>query len=380
MDKRIFLCFIFIIVLTAIEDVFIGVDSPYRSFVIVTQFIGVLFGVSAFSNYLRREGKYYVTTCFTAFIVMLSCYAVFSNMLFIQYPRVLYSLLPFYVFYNVAKSGVNIEKSLQRFSYIMVFVSIYQLYSGYLNRLEYASGGLVRHADNVAYQLLAIMAVITVLKPKLVNLILIGMVYIAILFSLKRGAMLSSTIVLVFYFFESRRVFKSESKFLMISAIATFLIGIPLLIRKYAEVLLHRFLIDESGGSGRESFYSSIFNDWLSFPYINQIVGGGFFSLHGGLAYAHSDWMQLLYDHGLFGVIMFSGIFISLFHFGKKIRIHSKMHYFPFLGICSILLCKSIFSGTYMTKYDAIVYGSLGLIIGIVHHKIKLHNSLDKVL
>tara|TARA_B110000879_G_scaffold143516_1_gene186558 strand:- start:1573 stop:2346 length:774 start_codon:yes stop_codon:yes gene_type:complete len=257
----------------------------------------------------------------------------------------------------------------------MVLVSVYQLYVGYFVRMEELSGDLLDKADNIAYQLLSVMVLISVLKPKIINIFLICIVYVAILFSLKRGAILSSTIVLIFYFLEFRRNYKKDSKFILIFGSATFLIGIPLLIRKYSEILLYRFIIDESGGSGRESMYTSIYNDWLSFPLINKIFGRGFFSLFDGLGYAHSDWLQLLYDHGVFGIILFICVIILLFNFRKKIKIFNQKHYYPFLGLCFVIFFKSIFSGTYMTKYDAIIYGVIGLMMGIIYRKQKTYSS-----
>ena len=371
MNKKIFFSFLFIIILTAILDVFIDRNSANRILVLIIQLGGVILGFIAFISYLKQKNVLVFNSWLTSFIILITFYAIFSNNFISQYPRVLYSVLPFYIFYNVAKSGVVIEKSLQIFSIIMVLVSVYQLYVGYFVRMEDISGDFLNRADNVAYQLLSVMVVISVLKPKLIHLILISTVYLAILISLKRGAMISSTILFIFYFLQFKKSHKKSSKFISILGSTIFLIGIPLIIRKYSEILLYRFIIDESGGSGREAMYTSIFNDWLSFPFINQIIGGGFFSLFDGLGYAHSDWFQILYDHGVLGIIIFIGIHISLFNFRKKIKIFNQKYYFPFLGIYFVVFFKSIFSGTYMTKFDAMTYGAIGLIMGITYHRQK---------
>ena len=377
MNKKIFSFLLLLIILTAIQDVLIPESSPLRYITVITQSFGVLVSIFAFFKFIIQVDKYFFRFSFwlTLFIVMLTSYAIFNPLQITNYSKVLYSLLPFYVFYNVSRQGISIENNLQKFSIIMVLVSVYQLYVGYFVRMEELSGDLLDKADNIAYQLLSVMVLISVLKPKIINIFLICIVYVAILFSLKRGAILSSTIVLIFYFLEFRRNYKKDSKFILIFGSATFLIGIPLLIRKYSEILLYRFIIDESGGSGRESMYTSIYNDWLSFPLINKIFGRGFFSLFDGLGYAHSDWLQLLYDHGVFGIILFICVIILLFNFRKKIKIFNQKHYYPFLGLCFVIFFKSIFSGTYMTKYDAIIYGVIGLMMGIIYRKQKTYSS-----
>ena len=368
MNKKILTSFLFIIVLTAIADVFIDRDSANRIFVIFIQFAGVVLGFVAFTRYLKLNNVIVFNSWLTAFILFITLYAIISNHFITQYPRVLYSVLPFYIFYNVAKSGIAVEKSLQIFAFIMVVVSVYQLYVGYFERMEDISGEFLNRADNVAYQLLSVMVVISVLKPKFINLVLISVVYLAILISLKRGAMIASTVLGIFYFLEFRRSNKISSTFFSLFGSAIFLVGIPLIISKYSEMLLYRFVIDESGGSGRGAMYASLFNDWLSFPLVNQIIGGGFFSTFDGLAYAHSDWFQILHDHGILGIIIFTGVFISMLNFRKKIIIFTRNHYLPFLGIYFVIFFKSIFSGTYLTKFDAMTYGVIGLIIGYVHY------------
>ena len=367
MNKQIFSFFLFIIILTAIEDVFIGVNDENRIIVVVTQLVGVLLGFIAFIRYLKQKSVFVFNSWFTTFILLLTFYAIFSNNFFTQFPRVLYSVLPFYIFFNAAKYGDITEKKLQFFAVIMIIVSVYQLYIGYFERQE-LYGDLMNVADNIAYQLLSVMVVVAVLKPKLINLILISIVYLAIMFSLKRGAMVSATILFIFYFLEIRRTSKNKISYLKILGSASFLIIIPSLIRTYSELLFYRFIIDESGGSSRTTMYTEIFSDWLDFTLFNKIIGNGFFSIGDGTTYAHSDWFQLLHDHGVLGIIIFIGVFVSLFNVRKYIRIYCIKYYLPFLGIFLVLFLKSIYSGTYMTKFDAISYGVIGLVLGTTYY------------
>ena len=382
MNKKIFSFFLFIIVLTAIGDVFVGVNDPNRIIVVIIQFIGVLLGFVAFLSFIRQKSSSLLqfNKWLVAFLIFMTLYAIFSNQFISYYPRVLYSILPFYIFFNAAKSGVEMDKKLQYFVVVFTIVSVYQLYIGFFERQE-IYGELMNRADNIAYQLLSVMVVLAILQPKLMNLILTGVVYFAILFSLKRGAMISASVLLVFYYFGNTKNIQFRRKNLEILGGLSFLIVTPYLIIKYAEVLFYRFKVDQTG-SDRLDIYANIIDDWLKFPLINKIFGQGFFTLGDGTTYAHSDWLELLNDHGIVGIIIFIGVFVSLFMTRKKIERFAPKYNFAFLGVYFVLFLKSVYSGTYMTKYDALTYGILGLVLGTVYYNkirvVKFHNESNK--
>ena len=70
---------------------------------------------------------------------------------------------------------------------------------------------------------------------------------------------------------------------------------------------------EDTSGSGRDKLYERIYDAWLSSDLINIIFGfgtnqtqvftGGFNRDSRGI-YAHSDWLQFLYDYGLVGVFL----------------------------------------------------------------------------
>jgi hypothetical protein len=80
--------------------------------------------------------------------------------------------------------------------------------------------------------------------------------------------------------------------------------------------------------------------------------------------YAHSDWFEILYDHGLLGIFIFSGMYISLFLIRKKVNRNIPHLYLPFLALIFAMFLKSVVSGTYMTKFDAVSYGIIGFYLG----------------
>jgi len=383
MSNKIFSFFLFIVVLTAIQDVFIPENSPLRPLTVMTQAFGVLACIIAFFNYIKQNDKYFFGFNFwlTLFILMLTSYALFNPLQINNYSKVLYSILPFFIFYNAAKLGISLEKKLQIFSICVLLISVYDLYLGFFQRQE-EYGELMNVADNISYQLLSIMVVIATLKPKNINFALMIITFIAIIFSLKRGAIIASVLLVIYYLIQNIKNNKSSfAKIRLITSISFVIALLVIVLAKYSEMLLYRFIREENTtGSGRTDNYTSVINDWLEFPFILKITGKGFFSLGDGLTYAHSDWFQLLYDHGLIGVVLFTFVLVSLFNIRKKLKKLYYSKYYVFMGICFVIFMKSIYSGTYMTKYDAITYGVLGGILGELFVLIKKQQKNPQLL
>jgi len=87
---------------------------------------------------------------------------------------------------------------------------------------------------------------------------------------------------------------------------------------KYWNILIFRF-VNNPSGSGRIYFYDWIYNGWLTGDWINHLFGFGLYqvieylgSVYSFPIYAHSDWLELLYDHGILGITVYSIICITL--------------------------------------------------------------------
>jgi len=278
----------------------------------------------------------------------------------------LYSLLPFFIFFNVGKAGFSLEKNFQYFSTLLVCIFIYGLYMGYGER-QFMFDDLINRADNLSYSLLSVMTLVLVLKPKKQNYIIMTIVYIAILFSLKRGAVVAGSVLFIFYIYQNIDSGISKRKLSRIIGVLSVLPLVPYFILKYSEQLFFRFNNDFTG-SGRIYIYNNIINIWREGDLISKVFGNGFFSINGGQTYAHSDWFELLHDHGILGIIIFSGVLISLFKERLIIKRFYPALYIPFIATISVIFLKSIYSGTYMTKFDALTYGVVGLIMGSTYY------------
>lgn len=66
-------------------------------------------------------------------------------------------------------------------------------------------------------------------------------------------------------------------------------------------------------GSGRSAFYSVIVGQWYNGTTFSFLFGNGFFTVqetldagYGERIYAHSDWLQILHDMGVLGIVLFA--------------------------------------------------------------------------
>src|SRR5690554_6634567 len=116
LDKTIFNLILVILVTVAIQDVFIDRYSPYRIIAQLTQLFGVIVGFWGLYRFMIKRNNYQFSfnKWYLSFFILLLIYAIFSKYLFDWYPRVLYTLLPFFVFYNAAKRDNVSEKAIKR--------------------------------------------------------------------------------------------------------------------------------------------------------------------------------------------------------------------------------------------------------------------------
>lgn len=200
LDKTIFNLTLVILVTVAIQDVFIDRYSPYRiiaQLTQLTQLFGVIVGFWGLYRFLIKRNNYQFSfnKWYLSFFILLLIYAIFSKYLFDWYPRVLYTLLPFFVFYNAAKRGNVSEQAIKRVALFLFIPALILLYQSFFERAE-EYGSFMERADNVGYTLLSIMMLFSILKLTKINFILITVAFFATLLSMKRGAMITGTVFL----------------------------------------------------------------------------------------------------------------------------------------------------------------------------------------
>jgi hypothetical protein len=283
--------------------------------------------------------------------------------------RVSYTLLIFFPFYYAAYNRFLTEKKFYLLGFVPLAVKLYGLYVSFFLRGELGKE-YFEIADNTGYALLSLFIYFSLRPEKTFNVYLLSAIFIAVLFSFKRGAILSGAIAYgAFTLYNFRNLIARK---ILILPLLFGLLSIGYVAFEYADKILYRFIYDTGAGagagSGRVGMYPQMFQTWIESDAIGIVFGRGFFSitdLPGG-HYAHSDWLELIYDHGLMGVIVYSVLIISFLATKKYV---SREMMPAYIAIVSVWILKSLFSGVYMDRGFSLFFACLGLLLGSAHRE-----------
>ena len=373
--------FLFLIVVMAILDIFLSENDPRRYLAIYMQ--GLMLAMSMVYFFNTTIEKYYkpelLFLFMWAFISLLVIYAIPSQKLD-RLPVFLYAITPFFIFFSAAYKNHIQEKSIFIFSVILFFIFSYETYLSVFDRMDQLKEFFYK-ADNVGYKSLSLMLLFSINLNSKKNIIFLTGTFLIVLMSFKRGAMLIGSFsycIAMFHLLKGSnylsRKFPKKIFFIALLFVST-LVGI---LVRYWDIFIYRFEADPTG-SGRMTFYRLIFDGWNNGNFLNQLFGFGFFEVPNYLKnamgweiYAHSDWLQLLYDHGVFGVLIYLSLIISVISYYKITKIYRPDLYPLFVIILLVWLSKSIFAGNYINKDSIILFSSLGILFGSLYRTLNV--------
>lgn len=304
-----------------------------------------------------------ITWIYTSFLLnsrfnigLSETYSLYKNI-----SIVFLSYFPFFFF--VYKSIID-EKLIKVFA-ILSFLCLLGAYFISYNEMVYTND-TVDIANRGAYYLVVIIPLLGLFFNNIVEFAFYGGIAVLVLTGAKRGAILCVSIELllfVYYYIKASLQRKSSLKFIWI------LIGVSVLFYVIAniyegnEFLQERYDQTLSGDSSlRDEIYSLAIYKYGEQGFVHKVFGNGMSSTLGILGgYAHQDWLELLINNGLLGVMVYALVFMSLFFFyRKKKRVLSLMEKFMFLSALLGWLMRSMFSMGYVsieTSFFVIVFG-----------------------
>ncbi|MDZ7775667.1 MAG: hypothetical protein U5L09_08765 [Bacteroidales bacterium] len=373
-----------LLAIVPVLDIFSPEEHPLRFYAINAQ--AVILGFSLlyfFHTYIGNSiKKTSLHTSLTLFMIMLLIYSILTPNLSIL-PVLLYSLSFFFLSYYLTYNGVLKTKHIQYLAFFLLLVYGYETYLSIFERAE-RLGIFYRKAANVGYKSLALMFLFALDLKKPRNIVLLSVSLLLVVLSFKRGAILSGAVAYVIAMwpvitgkFQLKR--KTVNYFVALG-IALIAVAVYLSIQ-YWDIIAYRFVIDETyAGSGRVLFWTDIVNGWINADSFNKFFGFGLFkvpeflstSLYGSEIYAHSDWFELLYDHGIFGILIYSTVIVSLIKLRKVVYKYSYSHYYTYLMILVIWISKSVYSGNYINKVTIYSTLVLGFILAIAYRNKQL--------
>lgn len=285
------------------------------------------------------------------------------------------SLLPVYPFYYFAKKGLFRLSYLNFWIPIFILVSIFSFANYYSNMLEQAQANGVaatEFTNNTGYLFVSLLPLIFLRKgSSVINYIYIGVCALFIVMGVKRGAIAIGGLCITYYLVSNLQRNKGSKKlwFILLSLIAVIIAGtyISDFIAKssYFAYRLNNTL--EGNMSGRDNIYSQMIDVFLNSDLAAMIFGHGADStIYFTTMLAHNDWLELLVNQGILGVIIYLCYFVAIYRTWYK---YHKDHTIgiSLSGLFIVLFLKTMFSMSY-TEYTLFTCMAYGYCMGYINN------------
>lgn len=282
------------------------------------------------------------------------------------------SLLPIFAFYTFTRKGL-LTQSVIKF-WIIIFIPIamfafQQLNKRIIDLLSTPNVTITEFTNNYSYWFLFLLPGIALFKNRIFQFSALILCIAYIIMGMKRGAILLLFLCIAFFIYHTLIKSSSRKKMLtLVLSVVTIWVSYNIITwnlqnSDYFYSRLQRTLNGDS--SERDIIYYSIFNSFISEDKFLPILLG-----HGAEATvrltgneAHNDWLEILYNHGMLGVLIYFYYWLAFLRTSIKSKKTCNELYLSFMLIIIILLGRSFFSMSYA---DLMIFTSivLGYVLG----------------
>jgi len=183
-------------------------------------------------------------------------------------------------------------------------------------------------------------------------------------FSIKRSTMLAFILGMMIYNF-----FNLKKNKILFTFLGLFLIGaLTYLVYLFTDQQTGGYVsqrldhtLEEGGSSGRDEIYLNVWSNILDADIVNFLFGHGNYATKNDFGvFAHNDYLEIIYDYGIFLFITYVLMVRSLFLFGIRLKkennipSHEIAAYFVslvllvFLGMLNVIILNPQYFGTAM--------------------------------
>ncbi|TYB79042.1 O-antigen ligase family protein [Bizionia myxarmorum] len=228
---------------------------------------------------------------------------------------ILLNMLPFYTFHYFSRKDVLTKNNLITLLVLLLPIFIYKFIQSNIELQALKNREDV--VDNTIYMFLGLIPFAFLFKRKLFSLITLLVLWIIIVQSSKRAAIICGAYgVLLFYYYQLKTVNKKHQLLNYIFTISV-IFGLSYLGYNYLMtndyILLRLEYMYEGSSSGRDRLNEIVFAAWYeSNNYITLLFGNGF-ATSGDVTInvSHNDWLDLLASFGLLGFGLYATLFYS---------------------------------------------------------------------
>lgn len=253
-----------------------------------------------------------------------------NSYVYLQYY--LNSLLPILMFTRYAQYGILTHKELRNLFIIFFALGFLLMIKSHTDSLEAASlrnSSQEEFQNNASYIFVAFMPLALAFRKKLIQFLLIYILLAIIVYSMKRGAILTASIMALIFTIQSLlKAKKHSSKFgIIFLCLSIFSIEAIYISYQYESSPFFRERIEntlEGDDSGRGELKSQIIASTIKNLTLQKLLFGNGANSTVKFAgnYAHQDWIETWCNNGIIGIILLGYFYYSLFMTIKRIKKH----------------------------------------------------------
>lgn len=341
----------------------IFINSSFVSMLFYVPYLGMtlFYVVKVFNNY-RSKG---IMLAFIVFFVVLISYglalllldnSVKDRMSFLKF--IINNLAPICAFYCFSRQGLLTEKRFLLWFFIFLAIATIDFYTAQKRGLALLIEDGSKYEEitnNAAYSMLSLFPFVFLLRKKIIwQYVVLGYIMYFVVIGLKRGAIIISLfMILWFVLVQTKSVSKGKKAVAVLLTVVLLAIGLHFISQFYesSDYFQHRVeKTMEGSSSNRNWIYSSLWNHYINNNNLLEFSfgEGAFHTVNISGFMAHNDWLELLIDCGLFGVVVYLVYWISF----VRDWIRSKSHplIYSMMGSCFIFtFMKTLFSMSFLS-------------------------------
>lgn len=318
--------------------------------------------------------------CYYIYIVIICLFNGYLSV-FVGEPTMIvtcaYWVFCFWLFYYCGnRESMNHKTFLTFFSVLMVICFI--LFCRYY-AMNLETGGLLSGL-NIVYYLLFMFPIVLMSTNKKVLNIGIAINILATLLSSKRGAFIILFFALLLWMLtdlSGKLTTKKLFKIILYVCVTIVIVSLARLIVDKLELnifdRMETFISGEdSGGSGRSDIWSDYWEVMREDSILHNLFGRGYNAtklnpeIKGlGLSWAHNDFLQIVFDYGIVGFIIFMVVVAKLFITAGNMKKFGYRYYRQFLiSLFIFVLCCVYSMVTIYPQWFLTMVAFWGIVIG----------------
>ena len=223
---------------------------------------------------------------------------------------------------------------------------------------------------NLVYSVIVFFPWVALMKNRWVRMLGTGLILLVVAVSMKRGAIVVVPLMWSAYLFVEAIVNKQGLIRPFAGALFFILIfGSGMIVADLSSdgFLSKRFSSKElASGSGRTEAWIAGFEEISKRPFVDLVFGygsGGSLKFFG--TGAHNEWLEFIFNFGVFGGVLYALFLLSIFLQGLKLIINSSPYAPTYMMAFVYVSVVGVFSGVYFVHHTFYIFALLGTIEGL---------------